>query len=82
MTNDTTMARYWRGLENKARQSLKKTDLNNMEYVALAYRMTCKKEYSENIKNTLLKFDKTATWGNAEMLARKPQWTSDLGQAY
>lgn len=82
VTNDTTMARYWRGLENKARQSLKKTDLNNMEYVALAYRMTGKKEYAENIKNTLLKFDKTATWGNAEMLARKPQWTSDLGQVY
>ena len=82
VAHDTIMARYWRGLENKANQSLKKTDLNNMEYVALAYRMTGKKEYAENIRETLLKFEKTATWGNKEMLARKPQWTSDLSQAY
>lgn len=82
VANDTAMARYWNGLESRASQALKKTDLNNVEYVALAYRMTGKNEYAENLRKTLLQFEKTSTWGSAEMLARKPQWTSDLGQAY
>ena len=82
VANDTAMARYWNLLKTKADAALKKTDLNNMEYVALAYRMTGKKEYAENIRKTLLQFDKNVSWGSAEMLARKPQWRSDLGQSY
>lgn len=82
ITKEPVMANYWKSLEDKANKSLKNTDLRNVEYVSLAYRMTGKKEYAENLRKSLLQFEKTATWGSAEMLARKPQWTSDLGQAY
>lgn len=80
--NDSKMAGYWEEIRKKADVSVERGNLNDMEYLSLAYLMTDEKKYSDKIKKILLDIVAAESWGNEEMLARIPVWRSDLGLAH
>lgn len=79
---DTAMASAWQKILDEADAQLVKGDVRRLEYPALAYQMTGDKKYSDKIREVLAKTAKVKSWGDAEMLARKPAWRSELQMAH
>lgn len=75
-------AQAWKELKESADSKLKGKNYRSLDYLSLAYLMTGEKKYSDKIKEILFDITKAKTWGSAEMLARKPVWTADLGLAH
>lgn len=79
---DTAMVSAWQKILAEADVQLKKGDVYRLEYLALAYQMTGKKEYADKLRQVLATISKVPSWGNAEMLAREPAWRSELQMAH
>lgn len=79
LKTDTALQAAWQKILEVADG---KADVRKLEYPALAYQMTGDKKYAEKIKETLLKTAKVKSWGDAEMLARRPAWRSELQMAH
>lgn len=79
---DSTAARYWAEIRQTADGLLQRQDLMKTDYLALAYLMTDDKKYAEKIREILLRAVEASSWGNSEMLARRPAWNSELNIAH
>ena len=82
MKSDAARQQGWKAIQKRADELLSKDDYHNIEYLALAYMMTGQKKYSDKIIDLLKKASETKSWGNGEMLARKPAWRSELQMAW
>lgn len=83
LRNDTVMQKSWKHIKQVADTQIGgKMDIMKLEYPALAYMMTGDTRYADKIKETLLKTADTRSWGNDEMLARRPSWRSELQMAH
>lgn len=82
MKTDPGRQKGWREIQKRADELLSKNDYHNIEYLSLAYMMTGYKKYSDKIIDLLKKASKTKSWGNGEMMARKPAWRSELQMAH
>lgn len=79
---DTAYAAAWQKIVAEANTQLEKGDVRKLEYPALAYQMTGDRRYADKIKEVLLKTAKVKSWGDREMMARKPAWRSELQMAH
>jgi len=79
---DSVRARAAEGIVAQADALLQRNDIMKMEYLALAYQWTGDKKYAEKIRSMLLDVAATPSWANAEMMARDPQWRSELQMAH
>lgn len=79
---DSAYAAAWQKILAEADLQLQKGDVRKLEYPALAYRMTGDRKYADKIKEVLLKTAKVESWGDREMMARKPAWRSELQMAH
>lgn len=75
---DTVQANAFRSIINKADQLLCKTDVRQMEYLALAYQLTGENKYADKLRVMLLDISKTDSWTDSEMMQRNPPWHSEL----
>lgn len=83
MRNDTVMQNAWQHIKGVADKQLEsRTDIMKLEYLALAYMMTGDDAYADRLKEVLLSTAKTKSWGDREMLARRPAWRSELQMAH
>lgn len=80
--NDTAYSNAWTRIRHEADAQLGKNDVRKMEYLALAYQMTDDKAYSDKIRKMLADVSKIKSWGDKEMLMRRPAWRSELQMAY
>lgn len=79
---DTAIANGWNSIIEEADRQLSRSDVRMLEYPALAYQMTGDRKYADKVREVLLKTAKTKSWGDREMLARKPAWRSELQMAH
>lgn len=79
---DTAYAAAWQKIVAEANTQLEKGDVRKLEYPALAYQMTGDRRYADKIKEVLLKTARVKSWGDREMMARKPAWRSELQMAH
>lgn len=79
---DTAMATAWSRILAEADAQLDKGDVRRLEYPALAYQMTGDERYADLIRRVLLKTAAVQSWGDREMLARRPAWRSELQMAH
>ena len=79
---DTAMASAWSRILAEADAQLDKGDVRRLEYPALAYQMTGDTRYADLIRRVLLKTAAVESWGDREMLARRPAWRSELQMAH
>ena len=79
---DTAYAAAWQKILAEADAQLTKGDVRKLEYPALAYQMTGDRRYADKIKEVLIRTSKTESWGDREMLARRPAWRSELQMAH
>lgn len=79
---DTAMASAWSRILAEADAQLDKGDVRRLEYPALAYQMTGDGRYADLIRRVLLKTAAVESWGDREMLARRPAWRSELQMAH
>lgn len=79
---DTAMASAWSRILAEADAQLDKADVRRLEYPALAYQMTGDGRYADLIRRVLLKTAAVQSWGDREMLARRPAWRSELQMAH
>lgn len=79
---DTAMASAWSRILAEADAQLDKGDVRRLEYPALAYQMTGDERYADLIRRVLLKTAAVESWGDREMLARRPAWRSELQMAH
>ena len=79
---DTAMASAWSRILAEADAQLDKADVRRLEYPALAYQMTGDERYADLIRRVLLKTAAVQSWGDREMLARRPAWRSELQMAH
>lgn len=83
MKTDVGMQKSWETIKKVADDQVKgKTDIMKLEYPALAYQMTGDKKYAEALKQVLLKTSEVKSWGDKEMLSRRPAWRSELQMAH
>lgn len=82
MKTDPARQKGWKEIQNRADELLSKNDFHDIEYLSLAYMMTGERKYSDKIIDLLKKASKTKSWGNGEMMARKPAWRSELQMAW
>lgn len=83
MKTDTAMVAGWNEIKKAADDNLTKNDLLKCDYLSLAYLMTGEKKYAEKVRDILLKNVRESVWyNNAEMLARRPAWNSELQLAH
>lgn len=83
LKSDSVMQRSWEQIKSVADAQLQgKTDIMKLEYLALAYMMTDDSRYADKLKDVLLSTSKVKSWGNGEMLARRPAWRSELQMAH
>lgn len=80
--NDTAYSNAWNRIKQEADAQLDKNDVRKMEYLALAYQMTGDKGYSDKIRKMLADVSKIKSWGDKEMLMRRPAWRSELQMAH
>lgn len=80
--NDTAYSNAWTRIRHEADAQLGKNDVRKMEYLALAYQMTDDKAYSDKIRKMLADVSKIKSWGDKEMLMRRPAWRSELQMAH
>lgn len=79
---DTAMDSAWSRILAEADAQLDKGDVRRLEYPALAYQMTGDERYADIIRRVLLKTAAVQSWGDREMLARRPAWRSELQMAH
>lgn len=79
---DTAMASAWSRILAEADAQLDKGDVRRLEYPALAYQMTGDTRYADLMRRVLLKTAAVQSWGDREMLARRPAWRSELQMAH
>lgn len=79
---DTAMASAWSRILAEADAQLDKGDVRRLEYPALAYQMTGDERYADLIRRVLIKTAAVESWGDREMLARRPAWRSELQMAH
>lgn len=79
---DSVRAAAARGIIEQADALLERNDIMKMEYLALAYQWTGDKKYSDKLRAMLRGIAATKSWANAEMMARDPQWRSELQMAH
>lgn len=82
MRGDTARQHGWKEIKAEADNQLKKGDMMKSEYLAIAYKMTGEGKYADKLRDVMLKAAKAKSWGNAEMLMRKPAWNSELNMAH
>lgn len=82
VARDTVRAAALRGIMAQADRFVERPDVMKMEYPALAYQWTGDTRYAEALRAMLLKTAATKSWANAEMMARDPQWRSELQMAH
>lgn len=82
MKTDPARQRGWKEIQKRADELLSKNDFHDIEYLSLSYMMTGERKYSDKIIELLKKASKTKSWGNGEMMARKPAWRSELQMAW
>ena len=81
--SDTTYTRAWERIKAEADKQLQKgANVRMLEYPALAWQITGDKRYADLVKKELLKTSQIKSWGDKEMLARKPAWRSELQMAH
>ena len=80
--NNKQMADDWDGIQKKADSYLNTMDLAKTDYLALAYRMTNDKKYSDQVKKILLNAVKAESWAVPEMVMRNPAWHTELQVAH
>lgn len=79
---DTFIAANWREILQQADGVLQGGNAKGkIDYLALSYLVTGKKEYAGKIKEYLLQLCSRPSWTDASMMQRNPPWTSDLGTA-
>ena len=79
---DTAYAKAWQEIVAQADQLLERPNPEKIEYVALAYQVTRDNRYADWIKLLLQEMAAAESFGNAEMLARRPAWRSELKMAW
>ncbi|MDE7408079.1 MAG: DUF4962 domain-containing protein, partial [Muribaculaceae bacterium] len=83
LKTDTVMQQSWEHIKAIADAQVEgRGDIMKLEYMALAYQMTGDTRYADKMKRMLLATAKTKSWGNGEMLARRPAWRSELQMAH
>lgn len=83
MSRDTVQANAWVKIKAEADRQVKKGgDVRRLEYPALAWQMTGDTAYAGTLKRALLKTAEVKSWGDREMMARKPAWRSELQMAH
>lgn len=83
MAGDTVQAAAWQRIKAEAdRQLAKGANVRMLEYPALAWLMTGDTAYAGLVKRELLKTSEIKSWGDREMMARKPAWRSELQMAH
>lgn len=83
LKTDSVLVSGWNDIKKIADESMTKTDLLKCDYISLAYLMTGEKKYAEKVRDILLSNVRQSVWyNNAEMLARRPAWNSDLQLAH
>lgn len=82
MKGDPARQKGWKEIQKRADELLSKNDFHDIEYLSLSYMMTGDRKYSDKIVDLLKKASKTESWGNGEMMARKPAWRSELQMAW
>ncbi len=81
--NDTAMQNAWKHIQDVADKEVSgKPNIMKLEYPALAYLLTGDRKYADLLREVLLQTSKVKSWGNGEMLARKPAWRSELQMAH
>ncbi len=81
--NDTAMQKAWEHIQDVADKEVSgKPNIMKLEYPALAYLMTGDRKYAGPLREVLLQTSKVKSWGDKEMLARKPAWRSELQMAH
>ena len=75
---DSAYSAAWKTILAEADVQLKKGDVRKLQYPALAYLATGDRRYADKIRDVLLKTAETKSWGDKEMLARRPAWRSEL----
>ena len=81
--NDTAMQKAWEYIQGVADKEVSgKPNIMKLEYPALAYLMMGDRKYAEPLREVLLQTSKVNSWGDREMLARKPAWRSELQMAH
>lgn len=82
IASDTAIASYWRTIRQEADAALKGGDARaRVDHLSLAYLLTGEPSYAGKVREVLLNLCSKPSWSNAEMLERKPAWTSDLKTA-
>ena len=82
MEEEPKLEEAWKEIKQTADQELKRTRIDKADYLSLAYLMTGDQRYAGKVKDILLDAVKAESWSNAEMLARRPAWRSDLNMAH
>ena len=83
MAHDTVQANGWKLIKEEADRQVKKgANVRKLEYPALAWLMTGDTAYANTVKRELLKTAEIKSWGDREMMARKPAWRSELQMAH
>ncbi len=80
--SDAEYAEAWEQLREKADKVVGGKNLHELEYLAVAYLMTGEERYADGARNMMLNAVKAESWGNAEMMARRPSWRSELEMAH
>ncbi|MDE7115769.1 MAG: heparinase II/III family protein [Muribaculaceae bacterium] len=80
---DSVMRHAWEHIRSVADKEIAgQPNIMRLEYPALAYLMTGDRKYALPLREALLKTSKIKSWGDREMLARKPAWRSELQMAH
>ncbi len=79
---DSAMASARDKIMAEADVQLSKGDVRKLEYPALAYLLTGHRKYADKVRDVLVKTAKVKSWGDREMLARRPAWRSELQMAH
>lgn len=82
VNSDKAYSKAFKEIKAVADKQLVKIDVRKLEYLALVYQATREDKYGERIVKTLLETAKADSWGDKEMLARSPQWRSELQMAH
>ncbi len=79
---DTLRAAAARDIIAQADDLLARNDVRRMEYLALAYQWTGQDKYADKLRTMLLDIAAIPSWADKEMMARDPQWRSELQMAH